>query len=200
MVKKLLMIPLFLFLSTLLLSAQGKHEIDVFVGGFQSDFIALQTDGYEGGTLLGRTAASGDLYDLYEPHYSAVSGPVLTLNYHYILHPVFRVGAQLSYGGMIGKKWYRLGSRQQEKYNLHSVAVLPEVKVCIPGMRYFRIYGKAGLGIKLNFGSYEIAPVQFAWEVVPVGAEWGGQRVFGHAELCYGSVIRGGRIGLGFRF
>ena len=43
-------------------------------------------------------------------------------------------------------------------------------------------------------------PVEFAWDVVPIGAEWGGRRFYGNAEFCCGSVIQGGRIGIGFRF
>lgn len=190
MVKKIYILSLFFLFSTLALSAQGKHEINAFIGGFQTDFTKIRED----------SSQTGDLYDLYEPHFSAQSGPVLTVNYHYVFNSFLRLGAQLSYGSMEGKKTYRMGSRQQEKFNLHSLAVLPQVKLNIPGMRHFRIYGKAGIGLKLNMGTYDISPVQFAWEVVPFGAEWGGHRVYGNAEICYGSVIRGGRIGMGFRF
>lgn len=182
------------------LRAQGKHEVNAFVGGFQTEFSKVRSEGYQNSFLPDNNYVEGDLYDLYEVHYSARSGPVVTLNYNYILTSYLRVGAQLSYGGMSGKKWYRMGSRQDEDFTLHSVAVLPQVKACIPGMRHFRLYGKAGIGLQVNFGSYSIAPVKFAWEVVPIGAEWGGKRIYGNAELCWGSVVRGGRIGMGFRF
>ena len=69
------------------------------------------------------------------------------------------------------------------------------------GGQFFRLYAKVAVGMMLNIGHYYTQdPVVFAWDVVPIGCEWGGQRVYGTAELAYGSVIKGGRIGIGFRF
>ena len=42
--------------------------------------------------------------------------------------------------------------------------------------------------------------VRFAWDITPIGFEWGGNTVFGMAELCVGNVLMGGRVGVGFRF
>lgn len=186
------------------LKAQGKHEIDAFLGGFKAEFNKME-DGRNYNDLLfdsDEIRYSGDLFDLYEPHYSVKSSPVFTLTYHYSLNDWIRVGAQANYSTLKGKYWYKLGNRPSVTFDEASFSVLPSVKVRIPSFKHFRLYGKVAAGVQMNFGSRipDASPVEFAWDIVPIGAEWGGQRIFGTAEFCYGSVIRGGRIGLGFRF
>jgi hypothetical protein len=189
-----------LFCGAFALQAQGRHEVNAFIGGYKSEYI----NSYGGNEFFGNMDIyhCEDLYDLYEPHYSLETGPVLTISYHYIFNKWLRLGAQTNLGGLSGKCWYELGNRPAESFNEVMLSVLPEAKFCIPGARHFRLYGKVAAGIQMNMGtlSSRTAPVSFAWDVVPLGAEWGGQRVYGNAEICFGSVIRGGRIGIGFRF
>ncbi|MBR1569992.1 MAG: hypothetical protein IJ651_04615 [Bacteroidales bacterium] len=207
--KKLLFLTAFALAAALAgpdLSAQGgKHEINVFLGGYKAEFMqGDEARGYYGDLLFDATdnIHYGDLADLYEPHYSINSSPVLTVNYHYILKKWLRVGAQLNWASFSGKYWYELSSRPAESFSQQMVSLLPQVKFCIPGARHFRLYGKVAGGMQFNFGSLydKSRPVEFAWDLVPLGAEWGGQRFYGNAELCYGSIIQGGRIGIGFRF
>ncbi len=175
--------------------AQGRHEINAFIGGCYSDFVKMDLSDGQGSPKY-----SNDLWDLYEPHRSVTGLPVLTVDYHYILNSVVRLGGQASMGYMSGNKWYKLGNKPAERYGHGSLYLLPEVKTCIPFKRHFRPYAKAAIGLKYNFGTWVDHPVGFAWEVTPIGAEWGGQRVYGNAEFCWGNVIKGGRIGMGFRF
>ena len=187
------------------LQAQGRHELNVFLGGFKSEYLKGEKQSDLWGILLfnnlDKVDYNGDLYDLYEPHYNIKSGPVLTVNYHYILKDWLRVGAQANVGAVKGKIWYRLGNKPDRDYNQTMLSILPEVKLCIPGLRHFRLYGKVAAGVQFNLGTrISKSPVEFAWDVVPLGAEWGGARIYGNAEVCLGSVIQGGRIGMGFRF
>ena len=179
--------------------AQKRHELNAFIGGFFSDYVE-----YGGSTSLfsaqNASSVTGDLWDLYEAHYSLHTGPVATIDYHYIVLPFLRVGAQCSFGSMAGNTWHKIGNKPAEDFRYSAVSLLPEIKACIPGMRKFRVYGKAAAGVQYRFGTHVSAPVGFAWEVVPVGFEWGGHTVYGNMEFCWGSVIRGGRIGLGFCF
>ena len=81
------------------------------------------------------------------------------------------------------------------------LAFLPQVKFFIPSPRHFRLYAKAAAGINLNIGDTIVGePLSFAWDIVPIGFEWGGQFIFGIAEVSLGNVITGVRIGVGFRF
>lgn len=174
--------------------AQGRHEINLTLGGFKSEYLEMDAT---------RNDISGDLYDLYEPHFRVDSGPVVTADYKFALNSIVKVGAQLNYGGVTGYRWYNLGRRESEPYAISMISLLPQVKLCIPGPRHFRLYGKVAAGVQYSFntkGDVVTNPVRFAWDIVPIGAEWGGQRVYGTAEFCYGNVVKGGRIGMGFRF
>lgn len=200
-----------LLLSLVLLTAgvhaQGRqeadgflHEVNVFAGGYFADFARLLADE---GLVFEKTWVFDeveDLQDLYKPHYSLKSGPALTLTYHFFLNDFLRLGGQVSYGSTSGKRWYKLGNKPAEAISLSAFSVLPEAKLCIPSPRHFRLYGKAAAGLQYRMGNLAEKPVGLAWELVPIGAEWGGLRVYGNAEFCWGSVIRGGRIGIGFSF
>jgi len=193
---------LLLFFAALLASsayAQGRHEVNTFIGGLFGEYARMGGSGlFVAG--LDSSEHEDDLYDLYEPHYSLKSGPVLTLNYHYFLNPYLGLGAQFSYGAMSGSRWYKIGNKPAGDVGIRSLSLLPELKACIPGPSHFRLYGKAAVGLSYRSGPLAESPVGLAWEFVPLGAEWGGHKVYGNAELCWGSVVIGGRIGLGFRF
>lgn len=191
----------FAVLSAVSLQAQRKHEVNAFIGGYYSEYAKMGDPGWPVKMPVKMSEdSSNDLWDLYEPHYSLKSGPVLTVDYHYILNSFLRVGGQVSYGSLSGKRWYKLGNRPEETIDHSALSVLPELKACIPGSSHFRLYGKAAAGLQYRSGSLAAHPLGFAWEIVPIGAEWGGHRVYGNAEACWGSVIRGGRIGIGFSF
>lgn len=201
--KKLIVIPI-LLLSAFLAQAQGRHEVNVFMGGFKSEYLKGDNVRNYGDMFFDseKNIYTDDLADLYEPHYSIKSGPVVTMNYHYIVNSWFRVGAQVNWGVLSGTFRYELSNRPAESFSQHMLSVLPQVKLCIPGARHFRLYGKLAAGAQFNLGKLMTGtrPVDFAWDIVPIGAEWGGGRIYGNAEICYGSVIKGGRIGMGFRF
>lgn len=203
--KKILILLVCITCGTGALHAQGKHEVNVFLGGYKSEFLKVDNESGRYYNMLFDDIDSnlhyGDLYDLYEPHYSLESGPVITVDYNYILSRWIRVGAQANWGTLAGKFWYVLGNKPAQTFDEQMISVLPEAKFCLPGAEHFRLYGKVALGVQFNLGTrLSSSPVGFAWDVVPIGAEWGGKRIYGNAELCIGSVIRGGRIGLGFRF
>ena len=142
-----------------------------------------------------------DLYGLYESKVRYIeSGPGLTLDYNYAILNWLVVGGQFNYH-RVSWDQYSLVSGNSFNNTKNKFAILPQVKFRIPSFKHFRLYAKVAAGMTLNIGHYYTNdPVVFAWEVVPLGCEWGGQRVYGTAEVAYGSVIKGGRIGIGFRF
>ena len=110
----------FLLFAALSAGAQGKHEINVFVGGYKSEFFHEDDSrSYYGDLLFDATdnIHRGDLADLYEPHYNIKSSPVLTVNYHYILNRWVRLGAQMNWAGLSGEYRYLLSSRAPEKFS-----------------------------------------------------------------------------------
>ena len=161
------------------------HEINLYIGGFNSQFLSYNVvQDY-----------STDLYALYEPQTAITTGPVLTLDYNYAVLNWVSVGLQFHYNYLNVNSMTRIDYRY-EHYKTDMFSFLPEVKLRIPSSAHFRLYGKvaAGVSIASEFGT------RFAYDLVPIGCEWAGKRVYGTAEVVYGSIIKGGRIGIGFRF
>lgn len=175
--------------------AQGRHEFNLMLGGYKSEFIEMEPNA---------DIVRGDLFDIYETHYHVDSGPCFTLDYKFALNSVIKVGAQFNWGEVDGYTWYRMGTRKGEEFRMDMLSLLPQVKFCIiPNSRHFRPYAKLAAGVQYTMntkGAVSTAPVKFAWEVVPIGAEWGGQVIYGTAEFCYGTIVKGARIGIGYRF
>lgn len=191
--RKIIVSVLALCLAFPALRAQGRHEINLSIGGASSESLFM-------------TANEGnynDLYSIYEPHYRLESGPVVTLDYHFKLNKVVHLGAELNYAFVQGRSWYNIGGQQGQQFKTNLYSVLPQVKLRIPGPPHFRLYGKLAAGVQWvasDLKARQESPVQFAWNITPLGFEWGGNRVYGMAELCVGNVLLGGRLGIGFRF
>ena len=172
--------------------AQGRNEINFFIGGLNGTYVAL--DGADKTTY-------NDLYSLYEPQYRIQCNPSWTLDYNFRILKWLGAGFQANYSSLSGTAQYKTGSKGTIQTRQEIVSLLPQAKFYIPSPRHFRLYGKVAAGININWGRNIIGnPVDFAWEVSPIGAEWGGQVVYGTMEICVGNVITGGRIGIGFRF
>lgn len=173
--------------------AQGRTDINVYMGFMNATYTSLDQ--------AGSSARHQDLYSIYEPYYTVSSGPSFTLDANRRLLPWLGVGIQGNYSYMSGIKKYHIGNIPKREFSQTMLAFLPQVKFFIPSPRHFRLYAKAAAGINLNIGETIVGePVSFAWDIVPIGFEWGGQFVFGIAEVSLGNVITGARIGLGFRF
>ena len=172
--------------------AQGRNEFNLFIGGLNGTYTSLDN--------VGKTVRT-DLYSMYEPAYSIHCDPAVTLDYNHKLLNWLGVGVQGNYSYLYGSYKYNVGTRGETQVKQRIISILPQAKFYIPSPRHFRLYGKVGAGVNINFGTSIISdPVSFAWDIVPIGFEWGGQVVYGTAEICVGNVITGGRIGLGFRF
>ena len=173
--------------------AQGKNDINLYMGFMNSAYTTL--DNSSSGYL------HQDLYSIYEPYYTISSGPSFTLDYNRRILSWLGAGVQANYSYMNGFKQYNIGNAPRQEFNQTMLAFLPQVKFFIPSPRHFRLYAKVAAGMNLNIGETIVGePFSFAWDIVPIGFEWGGQVVFGIAEVSLGNVITGVRIGLGFRF
>ena len=173
--------------------AQGKNDINLYMGFMNAAYNSLDNARYY--------SDHNDLYSIYEPYYSIESGPSVTLDFNRRLLSWLAVGFQSNYSYMGGYKQYRIGNAPTREFSQHMLALLPQAKFFIPSTEHFRLYARAGAGINLNIGDTIVgAPLSFAWDIAPIGCEWGGQFVYGTAEFCVGNVITGARIGIGFRF
>ena len=191
---------LLIFISAVILTAgsfsaraQGRTDINLYMGFMNATYTSLDQSASRN--------THRDLFSIYEPYYSVTSGPSLTLDVNRRIFPWLGAGFQANYSYMSGTKMYNIGNAPMETFRQTMLAVLPQVKFFIPSPRHFRLYAKAAAGIGLNLGKTIVNdPVSFAWDIVPIGFEWGGQFIYGPAEFCAGNVITGARIGIGFRF
>ena len=184
--KKLLIALSVLVLSCGTVAAQEHpHELNLFVGGFNSQFLSYSTS----------MDYSTDLYGLYEPQTRVTTDPALTFEYNYAVLKWLSVGAQVHYNHLNVSTMTRIDN-SYDHYHRDMFSFLPEVKLRIPSPDHFRLYGKAAIGVSF----VPQLSTRFAYDLVPLGCEWAGQRVYGTAELVFGSVIKGGRIGIGYRF
>lgn len=173
--------------------AQGRTDVNLYMGFMNATYTSLDQ--------AGDRQSHRDLYSIYEPYYTVTCGPSLTLDVNRRLLPWLGAGLQANYSYMSGEKNYKIGNAPGSRFSQTMLAFLPQVKFFIPSPRHFRLYAKAAAGINLNIGDTIVGePVAFAWDIVPIGFEWGGQFIYGTAEICAGNVINGARIGIGFRF
>lgn len=173
--------------------AQGRTDINVYMGFMNAAYTSLDQDR--------SVTRHNDLYSIYEPYYTVNSGPSFTLDANRRILPWLAAGLQANYSYMSGEKKYNIGNAPKREFSQTMLAFLPQVKFFIPSPRHFRLYAKAAAGINLNLGETIVGePLSFAWDIVPIGFEWGGQFIYGVAEASLGNVITGVRVGLGFRF
>ena len=78
-------------------------------------------------------------------------------------------------------------------------AVMPLVQLVAIDGPHFKFYGKLAAGGQLSVGDFEKTTLRPAWQIVPVGLQWGGEKIFGLAEMGYGNVYLV-RVGMGIRW
>ena len=174
--------------------AQGPHELHLSISG------PAGGDEYDGayGSLFNW---GSDLYSMYESGERVDAGPVYSLGYTYALRSWLRLGAEASIGIIWADKsqpraWGEgnVDSMWQRRYTL-----MPLVHFVALDKRHIKIYGKLAAGGRLSMGTYEGTKIRPAIAVVPIGLQWGGERVFALAELGFGNVYNA-RIGVGIRW
>lgn len=191
MMKKHFLIPLLLLLTLLPARAQQSlHEVNLSLGFMPAIFIQADT----------RYEDHGDLYSLYEPRLRAEGAPMLGADYNYALLPWLKVGASLNWTRLTGTIYKPNLRREAGTFRQDALYLLPQVKAFYVNRSHFKMYAKVGAGLNINIGSEYTPLAAFAYDLVPAGFQWAGQRVYGMAELTYGNVVQGVRLGLGFRF
>ena len=192
MMKRLSLLLLLLAAAGGALRAQGPHELHLSIsgpagGGIYDDSGSLFNWG-------------SDLYSIYEPGERVDSGPVYSLGYTYALRSWLRVGAEASIGMLwVDKGQARAWGDQVEATWQRLYTVMPLVHLVALNAPHFKIYGKIAAGGQLSIGDYEGLKIRPAVEVVPLGLQWGGERIFGLAEFGIGNVYVG-RLGIGLRW
>ena len=173
--------------------AQGPHEVHLsFSGPAGGNTYDVYSTSYGWGA---------DLYSLYEPGIRVSAGPVYSLGYTYSLRSWLRLGAEASLGVLwVDQRQARAwGNGEYDSTWERLYTVMPLVHLVALDRPHFKIYGKIAAGVRLSDGKYIGTKFFPALAVMPIGLQWGGERVFGLAELGFGNVYHA-RIGVGFRW
>ena len=178
--------------------AQGRHEFSVFLGGPATEVSENQSH---------YTYSAPELYTMYEPQTYVGGGVNFGVDYTYTLFKWLKVGVQVDisevefrsyYPQINGSSIYR--SLPDEINNLWTAGILPEAKFFFLTTRFVKLYGKTAAGVKFALSKVNGSPVAFAYEIVPIGIQLGGQKVYFTSEIPLGSEVMGIRLGCGFRF
>lgn len=172
--------------------AKGRDEINLFAGFMNATYTYANQ---------GRSILSYDLFGLYEPSYDITCGPTVTLDYNHRILSWLGAGVQANWAYLYGNGQYVLGNAPVTAFSQHIMAVLPQVKFYIPGPKHFRPYSKVAAGVGFILGDTVVGkPFSFAWDIAPIGFEWGSQMLYATFESAVGNVITGVRFGIGYRF
>ena len=174
--------------------AQGSHEVHLSLSGPAG---GMKYDGGYGSLYDWGT----DLYSMYEPGERIDPGPSFSLGYTYAVRSWLQVGAEASVGILWADKsraraW---GDGVVDATTQRLYTVMPLVHFVALNKRHVKIYGKVAVGAQLSMGDYEPTILRPAFQFVPFGLQWGGEKVFALAELGFGNVYSG-RVGIGFRW
>ena len=190
--KKILLLLLPLIAMTA--NAQGRHEVSVFLGGPVTEFSSYSNN---------RSFNQIDLYSIYEPRYVTDSGVNFGIDYTYTLKNWLKLGVQADMSIFTMRVYAPEVEGPFVEYGNHSfytASLLPVAKFFCLNKRIVKLYGKVGAGISFAFSNVKESRVAFAYEIVPIGIQLGGQRIYCTSEFVTGTEIVGFRIGCGFRF
>jgi hypothetical protein len=174
--------------------AQGPHEVHLSVSGPAVGYVYAGAYGspYNWGS---------DLYSMYEPGERVDAGPVLSVGYTYALRHWLRPGVEASMSLLWADRSRPLawGKDEVTQACQRYYTVMPLVHFVMLDSAHFKFYGKLAAGGQLSVGDFEKTTLRPAWQIVPAGIQWGGEKIFGLAEMGYGNVYLF-RIGMGIRW
>ncbi len=145
-------------------------------------------------------ALTGDLASIYEPRIQAKGGPLTGVDYAYAVLPWLKLGGSLDYTWLEGSVSELFRGVVVNQFKRHYFYLMPQAKLFALDLPHFKIYGKVAAGMECILGDASVSPVNFAWQLTPIGLQWAGQRVYGSLEITNGHVLQGVRLGVGFRF
>ena len=191
---KRILLSLGLLLAAGALHAQAPHELHFGFSGPAAGYVHAGDFGplYHWGS---------DLYSLYEGCEQVDAGPVFSIGYTYTLRDWLKPGAEVSWGcSWINRTQPRATQDKTVQHLMQNyLTVMPLVSLFAVDRPHFKLYGKLAAGGQLSIGDFEGTRIRPAWQVVPIGLQWGGKKLFGFAEGGYGNVYLV-RMGLGIRW
>ena len=144
-----------------------------------------------------------DLYYFYEPYYSTGMFPEVSMDANIILKKWLKVGGKLGYytlwGDLIDPKTHRtIGKKEFSDFSLAG-----QVRFTFYEKPPFCVYAGIAAGATYRHGNdqgHSMPKLLPAYEVLPLGYQISYKSVYGIIECAFGSMVLGGRFGIGYRF
>lgn len=144
-----------------------------------------------------------DLYYFYEPYYSIGMSPEMSLDANVNIREWLKVGGKLGYytawGNLIDPKTQKtIGNKEFSDFSLAG-----QVRFTFYKKPPFSVYAGVAAGATYRHGTDQgnsISKLLTAYEILPLGYQISYKSVYGIIECAFGSMVLGGRIGIGCRF
>ena len=174
--------------------AQGPHEIQLSMSSLPDSYTSSIIDLYD-------SSYSTDLAGLYEEREWAEPGPVLQVGYAYKVRSWLQLGVEATWSYLVIDRRHSLasGSREIDSVHQNIVSLMPGISLFALDLAHVKLYGKVAGGGLVSVGDYDGFAFRPAWQVMPLGVQWGGERVFALAEAGVGNVYNF-RLGVGIRW
>ncbi len=157
-----------------------------------------------GGEFRGRDYVNGgDLYYFCEPYYDYGMTPEISMDFNVHLKKWLKVGGKLGFWSMWGDWINPITDRVIGKKKATEFSLVGQVRFTYVNKPTLKVYSGLAAGAAYRYGrdcgeyTSKILP---AYEVVPIGLQWSGKPVYLTTEWAFGSMILGGRLGIGYRF
>ena len=144
-----------------------------------------------------------DLYYFYEPYYSTGMFPEVSLDVNILLKKWLKVGGKVGYcslwGNLIDPKTQKtIGKKEFSDFSLAGQA-----RFAFYEKPPFCVYAGVAAGATYRRGNDQgksISRLLPAYEILPFGYQISYKSVYGIIECAFGSMVLGGRFGIGYRF
>jgi hypothetical protein len=194
---------LLVFCTGLKASAQGtllkeaRYEVNLTVGIVPGALVS--SNEFPNSTVR----HNHDLYYFYEPYYSTGMFPEVSMDANIILKKWLKVGGKLGYytlwGDLIDPKTHRtIGKKEFSDFSLAG-----QVRFTFYEKPPFSVYAGIAAGATYRHGNnqgHSMPKLLPAYEVLPLGYQISYKSVYGIIECAFGSMVLGGRFGIGYRF
>ena len=144
-----------------------------------------------------------ELYSFYEPYFVCDMSPEVSLDANVLLKKWLKVGGKMGYSTVWGDRIDPKTDRTLYRKEFSDFSLAGQVRFTFYEKPPFSVYAGIAAGATYRHGNdqgHSMPKLLPAYEVLPLGYQISYKSVYGIIECAFGSMILGGRFGIGYRF
>ncbi len=144
-----------------------------------------------------------ELYSFYEPYFVCDMSPEVSLDANVLLKKWLKVGGKMVYSTVWGDRIDPKTDRTLYRKEFSDITISGQVRFTFYEKLPFRAYAGVAAGATYRHGDdhgERISRLLPAYEVVPIGYQIAYRSTYAIIECAFGSMVLGGRFGIGYRF